>query len=148
MKKKIIALVAKETDSLKNVLAKEKHTAVESEFITGTFRIECIMRRSLEDNYSTVGMLDAANDAFNRYDSLLNKYYKKLAASLKPADRPLLLQAQKSWLAFRDNEMKLYNAMSADGGTAASLNSAGVCLALLKIRVNQLYGYYEELGER
>lgn len=142
--KKIMLLAAKATDSLKLVLTRRKVLAVESEFILDTFRIERIMSLSIGADQTTVGMVDATYAGAKRYDSLLNKYYKKLSAKLTPPNKAALLQAQKSWLAFRDSEMKLNQALGADGGTAAGLNAAGLYLTLIKTRVSQLFDYYEE----
>ena len=73
-------------------------------------------------------MRDAGYEAATLYDSLLNKYYKKFLAVLKGEDKKNLLQAQKSWLAFRDNETKLVETISKDqysgGGTMQQLTES------------------------
>jgi uncharacterized protein YecT (DUF1311 family) len=149
-KKKISALVEKQIDSLKNALIKKKTNQVDLEFITDTFRIELTMNSYLEGEYNDFNMRDIALNAAHDYDSLLNKYYKKLLNKLKPKDRTVLIQAQKSWIIFRDNEIKLFETIDSDeyggGGTAAAEEGASVYLDLIKKRTIDIFNYYKQVA--
>lgn len=82
------------------------------------------------------------------YDSLLNKYYKRLSSLLKDDDKKTLIQAQRSWLAFRDNEDKLRVAVAlaaTGGGNALQLNQSGAYLEIVRRRVLELYAYYAQV---
>lgn len=104
------------------------------------------MAKSMEYDYSTAGMSDASYYAAHQYDSLLNKYYKRLLSVLKGADKAVLIKAQKAWLAFRDSEMKLVDTMSKEeysgGGTVQQLTDASIYLAFIKNRVVTLFDHY------
>lgn len=118
-------------------------------FVADTFRIEEFHRKYMQIDYSTVGMNNATYAAAAKYDALLNKYYKLLSARLKPADRATLLAAQRSWIAYRDNEDKLYNMLGqreySGGGTIQSTIAASRYFEIVKARVLQLFEYYAGL---
>jgi uncharacterized protein YecT (DUF1311 family) len=97
-------------------------------------------------DYRDFGMRDAGYATANLYDSLLNKYYKKLLAVLKGEDKKTLLQAQKAWLSYRDSETKLVGTISKDeysgGGTMQGLTEASEYLNLIKSRTITLFEHY------
>jgi uncharacterized protein YecT (DUF1311 family) len=117
-----------------------------TKFGLDTFRIESSYRKTMDYDYSTYGISKATSDAAAKYDALLNKYYKLLAAKLKPADKAALIAAQRSWIAYRDNEVKLYAVLSkgeySGGGTIQSSIAASRYYAMIKARVSQLFEYY------
>jgi len=118
-------------------------------FGVDTFKIEYFMRRAMDYDYSTYGMNSATSDAAAKYDVLMNKYYKLLSAKLKPADRATLLAAQRSWLAYRDNETNLRGTLSKEeysgGGTIQSTIGVSLYFDMVKTRVMQLFEYYADL---
>jgi uncharacterized protein YecT (DUF1311 family) len=119
------------------------------QFGVDTFKIEYFFRRSMDFDYSTYGMNKATSDATAKYDALMNKYYKLLSAKLKPADRATLLAAQRSWLAYRDNETKLYSMLAKEeysgGDTIQSTIGVSRYFDMVKARVLALFQYYAEL---
>ncbi len=118
-------------------------------FAVDTFKIERMMVKCMDADYSTMGMNTAVYEAAAKYDALMNKYYKLLSAKLQPADRPALIAAQKSWLAFRDNEVKLYQMLRKDnysgGGTIQSNFMSAQYLDIVKTRTLTLFEYYSGL---
>jgi uncharacterized protein YecT (DUF1311 family) len=119
------AAIDKEAALLRQSLLKEQTAPPLIEITLDTFRVERYLERRMAIDYSTAGMRMASMEAAHRYDSLLNKYYRKLLQTLKPADRPVLVAAQKAWIAFRDAEMKLVAVMSKEeysgGGTVQQI---------------------------
>jgi hypothetical protein len=54
------------------------------------------MDKWVDLDYRDFGMRDANYAAAHLYDSLLNKYYKKLLAMLKADDKKILIQARRT----------------------------------------------------
>jgi uncharacterized protein YecT (DUF1311 family) len=128
---------------LKKKLVKENASELTIAFTLDTCRIHQYMARVMELDYSTSGMNAAGYDAAAKYDTLLNKYYKKLLAVLSAEDKKVLIQAQKAWLAFRDNEMKLVETIGEEkysgGGTIQSNIRAANYLDMIEERTVALY---------
>jgi uncharacterized protein YecT (DUF1311 family) len=145
IEKKIRQGVEQSAARLKADLKKDGVPDLVLEFTVDTFRIEQYAGQYMEYDYSTAGMRGATHEAARRYDSLLNKYYKKLAAVLKPEDRKVLVLAQKAWLAYRDSELKLVGVISKDeysgGGTIQQLIDSSYYLELIKTRTLELYDH-------
>lgn len=146
LSKKINAEINKQAIQLKNKLTNDKETAIVIEFTLDTFIIEKYQEKYIDYDWSTAGMRAATYDAAAMYDSLLNKYYKKLLAVIKQADKTILVNAQKTWIAFRDNELKLNGVISKEeysgGGTIQQLIDADNYLDLVKQRTFQIYQHY------
>ncbi len=144
--KRISQQVAGQASKLKAQMTAAGETAITIEFAIDTFKIEQYLSAYIDYDWSTAGMREASYDAADKYDSLLNKYYKKLLARLAPADRPALVNAQKAWIAFRDNELKLEATLRKDeysgGGTIQELIGSSNYLDIIKSRVVTLYDYY------
>ena len=146
IEKKINEEIITGVRSLKTKMTSDKESAASIEFVLDTFRIEKYQERYMDYDYSTAGMRTATYDAAYKYDSLLNKYYKKLLTVLKKSDKPILVNAQKSWITFRDNEIKLIETMSKDeysgGGTVQQLIDASEYLDIIKQRTITIYEHY------
>jgi uncharacterized protein YecT (DUF1311 family) len=144
--KKIKQNIEKEVPKLKQQLEKEKVNPVEIEFSADTFRTERFMDEYLKLTQSDFGMRDAAYETASMYDSLLNKYYKKLLGVLKADDKKVLIKAQKAWLAFRDSENELVGTISKDeysgGGTLQQLSESSIYLKLIKNRTIAIFEHY------
>lgn len=146
LQKKLMEDIEKEVPKLKQQLQKNKENDTHIEFTIDTFRVERLMAKWVAMDYSDFGMRDAGYEAAQRYDILLNKYYKKLASVLQGEDQKALVQAQKAWLAFRDSETKLIETISKDeysgGGTMQQLTEASDYLNLVKNRTIVLFEHY------
>lgn len=146
LEKKILLGIEKEIPKKKAQLEKGKSNETHLEFELDTFRIERFMEEYVKLNFSDFGMRDAGYQAAKMYDSLLNKYYKKLSAVLKGEDKKVLILAQKSWIAFRDSESKLIGIISKDeysgGGTMQQLTESSEYLELVRTRTIALFEHY------
>ena len=143
---KIRLEIAKDIDKLKTQLLSNKESDILVQFTVDTFRIERYQSKYVDYDWSTSGMNKAGYDAAKSYDSLLNRYYKKLMAVLKPVDKTVLVNAQKSWMAFRDNEIKLIGCVGKEeysgGGTMQSLIDSSEYLEIIKQRTISIFGHY------
>ena len=121
------------------------------DFKIDTFRIERMLQKRMEIDYSTAGIVKATYDAEAEYDKLLNKYYQWLLKKLNDSDKEYLKQSQRNWLQFRDSERKLNAEVSKDeysgGGTMQRVIVAGEYLDLTQRRVIELYGYLIRFNE-
>lgn len=146
LQKKIKQDIEKEIPKLKQRLKNENESDGVIEFKIDTFRIEQFMSKWIDTDYSDFGMKQACYETANLYDGLLNKYYKKLLGILKGDDKKVLIQAQKAWLIFRDNENKLVQTISAEqysgGGTMQQLTEASMYLERIKDRTLDLVNHY------
>lgn len=143
---KIRSEVEAETIALKNTLEIANSSKSQIEFCLDTFRIERLLEKRIALNNSDFDMREAILVCAVQYDSLLNKYYKKLLSTLKGNDKQILISAQKSWLAFRTNEMKLINTISkpeySGGGTINQLGDASEYMDQIKQRVIIIYSHF------
>ena len=73
--------------------------------------IDLTVDRCLETNNSTAGMVGCFTRAETEWDAELNRVYKALQGELKPAGKEALKQAQRAWIAQRDKEFELINAV-------------------------------------
>lgn len=111
-------------------LLTQKLDSTDIEFKLDTFSVETYFRKCHE-TLKKAGIIltdaDMSGLTFDRaqaYDSLMNKYYKRLSALLNEDDKNTLIKAQRAWLIFRDNESKLRVAVAmaaTGGGTLASV---------------------------
>jgi uncharacterized protein YecT (DUF1311 family) len=145
--KSIKADVERNALKFKSALSKSDMTPVQIEFSVDTFKIEQISSKSMEVDYSTMGINNSINDLTASYDMLLNKYYQKLLKSLKIEDRKVLIETQRAWIAYRDAEAKLISLMTDDhysGGGTIQTNIATLNYNyLVKHRAIEIYSYYE-----
>lgn len=146
IEKKIRQEIEKEVIKLKADLKIANESEAVKEFASDTFRIEKYAEKYMSYDWSTAGMRSATYSVAEGYDKILNKYYKKLLAVLKPADKPVLIKAQKAWITFRDSENKLVDTISKDeysgGGTIQQLNDASAYEGLIKDRAITIFGHY------
>jgi uncharacterized protein YecT (DUF1311 family) len=138
--------IEKEVSFKKKRLEMDKVNNIQTEFTLDTFRVERLMEKYLELDFSDFGMREATYSSAKQYDSLLNKYYKKLLATLKGEDKATLIKAQKAWVAFRDSESKLVDTISKDeysgGGTLQRLTEASEYLDLIQDRTTSIFNHY------
>jgi len=146
LKKKISQDIDKEMIVEKARLEKDKVSGINLEFTIDTIRVEKFMEKYIAMDYSDFGMRQAGYETAKLYDLLLNKYYQKLITALKAEDKKILIQAQKAWLSFRDNEFKLVETLSkpeySGGGTIQQLIESSEYLDLVKKRTIALFNHY------
>lgn len=75
--------------------------------------IDITTESCLSTHVSTAEMLDCYTHAEKAWDDELNSIYKSLQSHLKPAGQQVLKQAQLTWIAQRDKEFELINALHA-----------------------------------
>ena len=124
---------------------------VSIEFTVDTFKIERLCSERMELDFSTNGTIQAISALNSDYDKLLNKYYKMLSSRLSTADRVVLKQSQRNWIAFRDSEIKLITALRADeysgGGSIQNIFHASYVLELTKKRVIEIISYLYDMAD-
>jgi uncharacterized protein YecT (DUF1311 family) len=142
------AIIRKKMDSLMRIKTKVSDT-LGFKFLLDTSRIEITEEVYLEDELNDFAMRDLSNQAGRSYDELLNKYYKKLSGKLNETNRAVLVRTQKAWIAYRDEELKLFGtideASNGGGGTAATIALASIYRTLTKQRTIDLFNYYRDL---
>jgi uncharacterized protein YecT (DUF1311 family) len=146
---KLKAEVEREVPAFRKKIQKNNWSNDKIEFAIDTFRIERLLDKRMDIDYTTIGMNTTVHEMGESYDVLLNKYYKKLKSALQPEDQKTLISAQKTWLAFREAESKLIITMTADqysgGGTIQSNISVGSITNLLIERTLEIFNYYDRI---
>lgn len=144
---KIKADIEKQVPAFKQKLSKKNLTADQVEFSLDTFRIQETASYRMDIDYSTMGMNVTIDEMTAAYDKLMNKYYSKLLALLKPEDKKVLITAQKAWLAYRDAEAKLIWTMTKDeysgGGSMQSNIATSAYSDLVVKRTVEIFNYYD-----
>ncbi len=135
-----------EVINLRKKLIAKKMDTVYIEFSIDTFLIERELRGNLKNTISDLDMREAYYTLAQQYDSLMNKYYKRLKSVLKDEDKKVLVSAQKAWLSFRDLESNLTETISDEkysgGGTLQKVVEATEYLALLRTRTINIFDHY------
>lgn len=146
---KIKTEVDKEVAVFKQTLSKKDYSADEIEFATDTFKIEHIASKRIEVDYSTTGMNETITLLTGEYDKLLNKYYNKLIKLLNPADRKVLIAAQKSWILFKEAEQKVIGVLTKEeysgGGTIQTNIEADLISQLTVKRTIEIFNHYNAI---
>lgn len=108
--------------------------------------IEKKLEICLDENYTTMGMIECMNEYAKNWDTLLNKYYKLLKAELKQDGKNYLKEAEIAWIKFRDAENELIeHIFTSLEGTMYLPMLAEEKATLIKTRALQLKSYYQEL---
>ena len=119
------------------------------QFSVDTFKIYRKMEADIVADGSTAGMNQATATAYDAYDRLLNKYYKLLLGKLAKKDQSLLVETQKAWLKFRDNELLLKQKLCDDkysgGGSIQSLFYSSFRLGLVEQRSIEIFNHFNNL---
>lgn len=110
--------------------------------------IDLTTESCLETNQSTAGMLECFTRAEKEWDDELNRVYKTLQGKLKPKAQDALKQAQRAWVAQRDKEFELINAVHEQmEGTMWIPVMANKRADVVKARVLELQSYLNLLTE-
>lgn len=94
------------------------------------------------ENYTTIQMVECVNTAIDKWDTELNKAYKKLSDLLSPEQKEKLKLAQREWIIYRDKEIEFSNKLYADlKGTMWVIIAAQTKLDLIRKRTTELENY-------
>lgn len=143
-KKKQLYAEAQKKAKLLNVYVRDgDDSALYTQYTLDTFTINEFERRCMDIESSTLAMMEISYDVDSLYDKLLNSYYKKLLNKLTTKDKPVLIEAQKAWLAYREKELKLLRKLTEDkysgGGSIQGIIYANNKSNLLRKRVQELF---------
>ena len=111
--------------------------------------IDIAMDAAMDRNGSTAGMCEAFAAAHEKWEERLNAAWAKLKKKM-PADEFAELQkAQRAWIAYRDLQIKSYEATYAKmDGTMWIPISVSAVMSLTKERAQDLEGFLELLDAR
>lgn len=123
--------------------------SLEVEFCRDTTLVNEKVRSMLEQDYSTMGMIEASAFSGLEYDKLLNKYYKKLYNILDNEGKKALKETQRNWIKLRDTDEKLISHMKSQvyrekgGGTIWGVIEADTRADITRRRVIELFNYIQ-----
>lgn len=78
-----------------------------------------------------------ASANYKKADAQLNKLYKQLMAILDKNEKPLLIQAEKDWVKFRDSHCK-FDASQYEGGSIQPLIYSSCLEELTRKRIAEI----------
>jgi uncharacterized protein YecT (DUF1311 family) len=144
--------VNKEASDLWDTLNRQGNLhPIKIEFMVDTFRIEQMCRLKMEVDYSTQGINQIIYDCTKEYDALLNKYYGQLIQKLNAADKKLMQNSQRNWLAFRDQEKLVIEMLGKEeytgGGSIQSNFTAFDQYNLIKQRTVEIASHLLRVSE-
>lgn len=87
----------------------------------------------------TQNMVECIDAEIKRQDARLNKAYKALVADLNPERKKQLLEAQRSWLKFRDTNCAFY--FDPEGGTIARVQAVDCMMTMTASRAKELENF-------
>jgi uncharacterized protein YecT (DUF1311 family) len=88
-------------------------------------------------------MNETANANYKKADAELNKVYKQLMSILDQNEKPLLIQAEKDWVKFRDSHCK-FEASQYEGGSIQPLIYSTCLEELTKKRIVEIKASIKE----
>jgi len=116
----------------------------ELEFLKDTLEIELYLDAAKKAvAYSDISTMRLIYEALEKYDVLLNKYYKQLLAN--SISKQSLIETQRAWITFRDREIDYYSYETvgdedlSNWGTLDRVLIAGFSLRLTKNRTIELF---------
>ena len=97
---------------------------------------------------STAEMVETYDQGLKLWDAELNRVYKDLLAMLPDADKAVLREAQRQWIAFRDAQLKFIDACYAHyEGTMFIPMRASAVMEVTRARALDLLGRLKMHGE-
>lgn len=151
---KIQPTINQKFEILKNQIKKERgeffnNKDFEEEFklAKDTIRINEFLNE-YENSYSmattTMGMNWKSGKKLEEYDKLLNEYYKKAQSVLTSEMQKKLIESQKKWLSYYENEKKLISDLNDFGNQNSSLYCWAYYLDMIQNRVFFLRDIYQK----
>ena len=109
-------------------------------------KIDADLENCLNKDNSTAGQRSCINSACDSWDKELNKSYLSLSQKLIKNGKKELVEAQRSWILFRDSEFKLIDKYYFDikKGTMFYVIAENKKLEIVKERALQLKEYDEQ----
>ena len=106
------------------------------------------LEKCLSQRNSTAGQVSCVSSARDSWDKELNKSYSSLSQKLTKSGKKELMEAQRSWISFRDSEFKLIDKYYFDikKGTLFYLIAENKKLEVVKERALQIKEYDEQFG--
>jgi uncharacterized protein YecT (DUF1311 family) len=101
----------------------------------------CFCNNSFAQTQSEMNETAYAN--YKKADAQLNKVYKQLMAILTKNEKPLLIQAEKDWVKFRDSHCK-FEASQYEGGSIQPLIYSTCLEELTKKRIVEIKASIKE----
>lgn len=105
--------------------------------------IELKLEKHIHDTALDNTVWSALSEAHDQWDKQLNRIYRELMAELKPDDQAPLKESQRSWLAYRDRQIDLWNsnALYGDSGSMGRISVIDLHRDMLSQRVCELMRY-------
>lgn len=133
--KKIIAILLLSVPTLSH--SQDLNITADTTIIENKYDAELDKAKSDIESAMVVG------NAMDSYDKLLNKYYNACVKKLTGIQKTNLINAQKAWIVFRNNEFKYLDKKYA-GGPGSGLSFAlSDKLDFIKRRVVELFNHWE-----
>ena len=109
-------------------------------------KIDADLEKCLSKDNSTAGQRSCISSAQKLWDKELNKSYLSLSQKLSKNGKSELLEAQRSWMKFRDSEFKLIDKYYFDvrKGTLFYVIAENRKLEIVKERALQIKEYVEQ----
>lgn len=109
-------------------------------------KIDADLEKCLSQRNSTAGQVSCVSSARDSWDKELNKSYISLSQKLTKNGKKELVEAQRSWILFRDSEFKLIDKYYFDvkKGTLFYVIAENKKLEIVKERALQLKEYDEQ----
>jgi len=120
------------------------------QFHNDTSQIEQSFRNKIEIGYTTAEIIRSTYQMEEDYNTLLERYYDILLSWMQNAnDKTILIEAQDSWLKFKESETKLINALGYDiytgGGSMWRIVTTSRAADLTKKRLLEIYDYLVDI---
>ncbi|GEM_PF-2400242 len=123
-----------------------EYDAIRIEFTSDTLFIESVNYFLTEaERFTTSDMIQTAKYMEEKYDNLLNKYYRLVMERITlPEHKELFRNGQRTWLKYRDSEKQINSELITgklyrEGGTMWPVISAYRNMQLIKERVIYFY---------
>ncbi len=118
-------------------------TGTQQEYIAKLDAIEAGLKdlQSLYDEGTTVSMIDAATEEYQRWDKALNEIYTELKQQLPASEMADLKEKQLAWITYRD-ETAGEASLKFEGGTMEPLEYVSVQSGITKDRCYELVNLY------
>lgn len=124
-------------------LIQNSETLLNTEFTVDTFKVELLKKKKMVADTSIAEKIAAINEAEIQYTILMDKYYAVLISRHDESGKKAIIDAQKKWLKYRDDEIKMtekfYDEEKKGDLKSKEIGKATENLELTKERVVEIY---------